>query len=42
MKHLILLNSHAGKGEDLKVKIEEAFKGLDYQVFESRRIPYVL
>lgn len=35
MKHLILLNSHAGKGEDLKVKIEEAFKGLDYQVFES-------
>ena len=35
MKHLILLNSHAGKGDDLKAKIEEAFKGLDYQVFES-------
>lgn len=35
MKHLIVLNSHAGKGEDLKVQIEEAFKGLDYQIFES-------
>ena len=35
MKHLIIFNPHAGKGGELKSKIEEAFKGLDYQIYES-------
>mgnify|MGYP002622471688 CR=1 FL=1 len=35
MKHLIIINHFAGKNEDLKGKIDEAFKGLDYQIYAS-------
>ena len=36
MKHLIILNSKAGKEKDLdafKKEIEEAFKGLDHEIY---------
>ncbi len=35
MKHLIIVNTHAGHGKDAKAKAEEAFKGLDYEIYET-------
>ena len=35
MKHLIIVNTHAGSGKDTAAIAEEAFKGLDYQIYET-------
>ena len=35
MKHLIIVNTHAGNGADVAALAEEAFKGLNYQIYET-------
>ena len=35
MKHLIIVNTHSGNGADAAAIAEEAFKGLDYQIYET-------
>lgn len=35
MKHLIIVNTHAGHGADTAAIAEEAFKGMDYQIYET-------
>ena len=35
MKHLIIVNTHAGRGKEAKAIAEEAFKGLDYKIYET-------
>ena len=35
MKHLIICNTHAGHGKEAKSLAEEAFKGLDFQIYET-------
>ena len=35
MKHLIIVNTHAGHGKEAKSIAEEAFKGLDYEIYET-------
>ena len=35
MKHLIIVNTHAGHGKETKAIAEEAFKGLNYEIYET-------
>lgn len=35
MKHLIIVNTHAGHGKETKGIAEEAFKGLNYEIYET-------
>lgn len=35
MKHLIIVNTHAGHGQEAKAVAEEAFKGLDFEIYET-------
>ena len=35
MKHLIIVNTHAGTGKDTAVIAQEAFKGLDFDIYET-------
>ena len=35
MKHLIICNTHAGHGKETKAIAEEAFKGLDFEIYET-------
>ena len=35
MKHLIIVNTHAGHGKETKAVAEEAFKGLNYEIYET-------
>ena len=35
MKHLIIVNTHAGNGKETAQKAKEAFEGLDYEIYET-------
>lgn len=35
MKHLIIVNTHAGTGQDTAVIAQEAFEGMDYDIYET-------
>ena len=35
MKHLIIVNTHSGNGQDTAAIAEQAFQGLDYQIYET-------
>jgi len=35
MKHLIIVNTHAGNGKQAAEKAKEAFEGLNYQIYET-------
>ena len=35
MKHLIIVNTHAGNGQETKAIAEKAFEGLDFHIYET-------
>lgn len=35
MKHLIIVNTHAGNGQDTADIAQEAFEGMDYEIYET-------